>query len=46
MAYLYSVLPSRIAIDVGANEGRLSKILLQTGYRFLPLNRTRQFWKN
>jgi FkbM family methyltransferase len=33
MAYLYGVLPSRIAIDVGANEGRLSKILLQTGYR-------------
>lgn len=33
MAYLYAVLPSRVAIDVGANEGRLSRLLLETGYR-------------
>jgi FkbM family methyltransferase len=33
LAFLYSALPSRIAIDVGANEGRLSKLLLETGYR-------------
>jgi FkbM family methyltransferase len=33
MAYLYSFVPSRFAIDVGADEGRLSELLLQTGYR-------------
>lgn len=32
MAYLYSFLPSRLAIDVGANRGDVSARLLQAGY--------------
>jgi FkbM family methyltransferase len=32
MAMLYSFLPSRIALDVGANVGRLSKLLLDAGF--------------
>jgi FkbM family methyltransferase len=33
LAYLYNFLPTRSAIDVGANEGRLTELLLQAGYR-------------
>jgi len=32
MAYLYSYLPHRLAIDVGANRGDVSERLLQAGY--------------
>ncbi|AGY60423.1 FkbM family methyltransferase [Gloeobacter kilaueensis] len=33
MAYLYTFLPSRIALDVGANVGDISKRLLEVGYQ-------------
>jgi FkbM family methyltransferase len=33
LAYLYNFLPARSAIDVGANKGRLTELLLQAGYR-------------
>lgn len=32
MKYLYSYLPNRSALDIGANKGDLSHSLLQTGY--------------
>ncbi|MGC8714323.1 MAG: hypothetical protein ACP5RH_18205, partial [Leptodesmis sp.] len=32
MAYLYSYLPSRCAIDIGANIGEVSNKLLEAGY--------------
>ena len=33
IAHLYNFLPSRVAVDVGANDGRLSALLLDTGYQ-------------
>jgi FkbM family methyltransferase len=32
MGMLYSFVPSRIALDVGANTGRVSEVLLEAGY--------------
>jgi FkbM family methyltransferase len=32
MAYLYSFLPNRIAVDIGANSGEVSEYLLNAGY--------------
>lgn len=32
MAFLYSFLPDRVAVDVGANIGNVSEILLASGY--------------
>lgn len=43
MAYLYSYLPSRCAIDIGANIGDVSYSLLETGYEvyaFEPFPKT------
>jgi FkbM family methyltransferase len=43
MGMLYSFVPSRIALDVGANTGRVSKVLLDAGfvvYAFEPFPTT------
>lgn len=32
MSYLYSYLPNRLAVDIGANTGDVSEYLLKTGY--------------
>jgi FkbM family methyltransferase len=35
MGYLYSFLPSRIAVDIGANIGEVSEHLLEVGYQVI-----------
>ncbi len=35
MSYLYSFMPNRFALDIGANVGKVSECLLETGYRVI-----------
>ncbi len=35
LAYLYSFLPSRVAIDIGANRGQMSEVLIHAGFNVI-----------